>query len=64
MMSMARLTAAALSRVPTRKKTEAACIVGFRPYLVQVLEATKLASSAARYREDVNSWRPWLSYLQ
>lgn len=55
MISMAMFTAAAFRMTPTKKNIDAACIVSFRPCFVQIFEATKLATKAARYNDEVKS---------
>lgn len=54
-ISIQMFRAPELVPAPARKKEDATRIVGFRPNLVQTLDATKLANKAAKYSEDVNS---------
>ena len=64
MISMIRSWAAAFKMAPVRKAKPAVSMLALRPRKRVMNDAKNVATRAARYREDVKSCKPWLSYLQ
>lgn len=54
-ISSSKVFATEFKTVPRIKKSPAINIVHLRPSFLVTLEANKVATNAARYREDVNS---------
>lgn len=62
--SMTRLTAEALRAAPTRKLIPPHIILMRRPWLLVMRDAARDVTKPAKYKDEVNAERLWLSYLQ
>ena len=64
MISIYTSWAAPFNTTPASKKSPPMSIVAFRPYVRVTTDAKNVAISAAKYNDDVKSWRIWLSKSQ